>query len=163
MLRHLPRTVQRVWWTTLACGLGLTGGCERTPDSTGPETAGKSARVALSLRPETIGAKPAATPWIAHVLAVDLDRDGRLDIIACEAQANQVLWLQQTPSGSFEERVIAKEDDIDRKLTELIRREQGVSDEVLEALKKQYGFDKPVHVRYLLWLKNLLGGKPGRD
>jgi microcin C transport system permease protein len=30
-----------------------------------------------------------------------------------------------------------------------------VSDEVLEALKKQYGFDKPVHVRYWIWLKNL--------
>ena len=32
---------------------------------------------------------------------------------------------------------------------------QGVSNEVLEALKKQYGFDKPLHVRYLLWLKNI--------
>ncbi|HXH29923.1 MAG TPA: ABC transporter permease subunit [Bacteriovoracaceae bacterium] len=32
---------------------------------------------------------------------------------------------------------------------------QGVSDEVLESLKKQYGFDKPLHVRYLLWLKNI--------
>lgn len=32
---------------------------------------------------------------------------------------------------------------------------QGVSDEILEALKKQYGFDKPMHERYLLWLKNL--------
>ena len=32
---------------------------------------------------------------------------------------------------------------------------QGVSNEVLEALKKQYGFDKPVHTRYLLWLKNI--------
>jgi microcin C transport system permease protein len=32
---------------------------------------------------------------------------------------------------------------------------QGVSDEVMEALKKQYGFDKPMHVRYLLWLKNI--------
>lgn len=30
-----------------------------------------------------------------------------------------------------------------------------VSNEVLEALKKQYGFDKPVHERYFLWLKNL--------
>lgn len=30
-----------------------------------------------------------------------------------------------------------------------------VSNEVLEALKKQYGFDKPVHERYLIWLKNL--------
>jgi microcin C transport system permease protein len=33
--------------------------------------------------------------------------------------------------------------------------EQGVSNEILEALKKQYGFDKPVHVRYALWLKNI--------
>lgn len=31
----------------------------------------------------------------------------------------------------------------------------GVSEQVLEALKKQYGFDKPVHVRYLIWLKNI--------
>lgn len=30
-----------------------------------------------------------------------------------------------------------------------------VSDEVLEALKKQYGFDKPIHERYFIWLKNL--------
>jgi microcin C transport system permease protein len=31
-----------------------------------------------------------------------------------------------------------------------------VSDEVLEALKKQYGFDKPLHVRYWIWLTNLV-------
>jgi microcin C transport system permease protein len=30
-----------------------------------------------------------------------------------------------------------------------------ITEEVIEALKKQYGFDKPVHIRYLLWLKNL--------
>ncbi len=32
---------------------------------------------------------------------------------------------------------------------------QVVSEEVLEALKKQYGFDKPVHIRYWIWLKNI--------
>jgi microcin C transport system permease protein len=31
----------------------------------------------------------------------------------------------------------------------------GISNEVMEALKKQYGFDKPLHVRYFLWLKNI--------
>jgi microcin C transport system permease protein len=31
----------------------------------------------------------------------------------------------------------------------------GVSDEVIAALKKQYGFDKPVHIRYWIWLKNI--------
>jgi microcin C transport system permease protein len=33
--------------------------------------------------------------------------------------------------------------------------DQGVSDDVVEALKKQYGFDKPMPVRYVIWLKNL--------
>jgi len=33
--------------------------------------------------------------------------------------------------------------------------EQGVSEEVVEALRKQYGFDKPVLVRYGIWLKNI--------
>lgn len=31
----------------------------------------------------------------------------------------------------------------------------GVSNEVLQALQKQYGFDKPLHERYFLWLKNI--------
>jgi microcin C transport system permease protein len=35
-------------------------------------------------------------------------------------------------------------------------RTQGVSNEVVEALKKQYGFDKPVHQRYFIWLGNLV-------
>jgi microcin C transport system permease protein len=30
-----------------------------------------------------------------------------------------------------------------------------VSEEVIAAMKKQYGFDKPVHVRYWIWVKNL--------
>lgn len=32
----------------------------------------------------------------------------------------------------------------------------GVSQEVIEALKKQYGFDKPVHIRYFIWIKNII-------
>lgn len=32
----------------------------------------------------------------------------------------------------------------------------GVSNEVLEAIKKQYGFDKPAHIRYLIWLRNIV-------
>ena len=30
-----------------------------------------------------------------------------------------------------------------------------VSQEIIEAMKIQYGFDKPVHTRYLIWLKNI--------
>jgi microcin C transport system permease protein len=31
----------------------------------------------------------------------------------------------------------------------------GVSEEVILALKKQYGFDKPLYMRYLIWVKNI--------
>ncbi|MBC7420816.1 MAG: ABC transporter permease subunit [Bdellovibrio sp.] len=31
----------------------------------------------------------------------------------------------------------------------------GVSQEVLDGLAKQYGFDKPIHERYWIWLKNI--------
>lgn len=34
--------------------------------------------------------------------------------------------------------------------------DSAISEEVIEALKKQYGFDKPIHVRYFIWLKNLV-------
>ena len=34
--------------------------------------------------------------------------------------------------------------------------ENAVSEEVIASLKKQYGFDKPVHVRYFIWISNLL-------
>ncbi|OIQ16732.1 MAG: peptide ABC transporter permease [Bacteriovorax sp. MedPE-SWde] len=34
-------------------------------------------------------------------------------------------------------------------------RDSAVSSEVIEALNKQYGFDKPLHIRYWIWLKNL--------
>ncbi|UYL10242.1 ABC transporter permease subunit [Bdellovibrio sp. SKB1291214] len=35
------------------------------------------------------------------------------------------------------------------------RGDTSVNEEVIEALKKQYGFDKPIHVRYFIWLKNI--------
>ena len=34
-------------------------------------------------------------------------------------------------------------------------REGAVSQEVIDALKKQYGFDKPMMTRYWIWLKNI--------
>ncbi len=34
-------------------------------------------------------------------------------------------------------------------------RDVGVSQDVIDALNKQYGFDKPIHVRYFKWLGNI--------
>ncbi len=32
----------------------------------------------------------------------------------------------------------------------------GVSQDIIDSIRKQYGFDKPVHVRYFIWLKNIV-------
>jgi microcin C transport system permease protein len=31
-----------------------------------------------------------------------------------------------------------------------------ISQEILDAMAKQYGFDKPIHVRYYIWIKNIV-------
>lgn len=33
---------------------------------------------------------------------------------------------------------------------------KSVTDEVVEELKKRYNFDKPIHIRYWLWLKDVM-------
>lgn len=57
---------------------------------------------------EAIGKPVGDKPWVAHVKAVDLDQDGRMDIVSCEAKDNTVSWFRQSESGDFEERVIAR-------------------------------------------------------
>ncbi len=58
--------------------------------------------------PVTIGAAPDQPPWIAHLITVDLDRDGRLDVVFCEARENAVVWLRQQSPGIFVETRLAE-------------------------------------------------------
>jgi len=53
--------------------------------------------------PEPIGAAFEGRPWISHVNVVDLDRDGRDDILVCDDKLNAVVWLRQTEPGKFSE------------------------------------------------------------
>lgn len=57
--------------------------------------------------PETIGLPVEGKPWISHVTLVDLDRDGRVDLLACDDKAFSVEWLRQLPNGQFEESSLA--------------------------------------------------------
>lgn len=100
--------------TTTAClaiAATLLAACspkKPVPPRQGP--AGLRETTALNLfAPQPIGASVESPPWIAHVLAVDLDRDGQLDVLACEAQKNQLLWLRQTAPGVFEESILASD------------------------------------------------------
>ena len=92
--------------------LWLVAGCRRAEaPATGAASATRASVFTTGyLRPEAVGAALEGKPWIAHVTLVDLDHDGLMDIIACEAQKNQVLWIRQTAPGKFEEHVLC--DDI---------------------------------------------------
>ncbi|MBI4626146.1 MAG: VCBS repeat-containing protein [Verrucomicrobia bacterium] len=92
----------------LVAVVAMLVGCGRPERRTaGPAGGAGGSEAPAPFRPEPIGAAIGQSPWIAHVTTVDLDRDGRLDILACEAQENQVLWLRQTPGGGFEEKTVA--------------------------------------------------------
>lgn len=61
------------------------------------------------LQPRPVGTDSTRPPWIAHLVPVDLDRDGRLDLLLCEAQDSQISWLRQTAPGVFVETVLARD------------------------------------------------------
>lgn len=52
---------------------------------------------------ESIGMPFEGKPWISHINVVDLDRDGRADILVCDDKLNAVTWLRQAEPGKFSE------------------------------------------------------------
>lgn len=98
-LPSAPRTL------ALACFLLLAAGCDR-PATNPAGVAPKPAAVAEDLgrfAAESIGAPFEGKPWISHVTIVDLDRDGRKDILACDDKLLAVVWLRQVAPGKFVE------------------------------------------------------------
>ena len=47
-------------------------------------------------------------PWVAHIDLVDLDQDGLLDVIGCEAQKGAIFWVKQGPGITFTEQTLAE-------------------------------------------------------
>lgn len=59
------------------------------------------------LDPVPIGFKFTEPPLISHVQAVDLDKDGLLDVVVCDDKNNTVSWIRQYPAGIYTETVLA--------------------------------------------------------
>jgi hypothetical protein len=89
--------------------LALANGCKPSVPSPAPAVRRASAAVeaTTAFQPVPIGAPITEPPWIAHVNAVDLDRDGLLDAVACEAREDKIVWIRQTARGEWQERVLA--------------------------------------------------------
>jgi hypothetical protein len=60
------------------------------------------------LVPQSLGEAATGRPVIAQVSAIDLDRDGLLDVVACDVQNSKVVWLRQVERGRFEEIELAR-------------------------------------------------------
>ena len=99
----------RINHTLLIAGLLLSSALTGCGPHSSPPTPVKTAPASPSpaYSSVTIGTLPEEKPWITHVEFADLDRDGLIDGLACDAAKNTVLWLRQSPRGSFSEVVIA--------------------------------------------------------
>ena len=90
----------------------LLAGCAPRPDAAADALAAQKTRATADrflnyLQPQPVGAPVDQPPWIAHVLPVDLDHDGLMDLVFCESRQNKLLWLHQTRPGVFEESTLA--------------------------------------------------------
>jgi hypothetical protein len=59
------------------------------------------------LVPQAIGNTFTNPPMIANLQAVDLDNDGLLDVLVCDASGNTVSWIRQYPAGVYAEQILA--------------------------------------------------------
>jgi hypothetical protein len=63
-------------------------------------------RPGLSYEWEPIGFPITGHPLITHVAVADLDQDGLQDVLVCDAGANRIGWIRQSPRGVFTEQFI---------------------------------------------------------
>ena len=86
-MSDLKRIVYFVW----VCALGmLVAACKPAPEPIKPILKPKAEVVEDINRyqAQPIGDAAGEYPWVSHIDAVDLDQDGRLDLIGCEARDN---------------------------------------------------------------------------
>jgi len=104
----LPRHTAILSFSLLAL---IQSGCA-PPDTTLDTPAPPIARAEVDLERyvrNEIGKKSDAAPWIAHVRAFDLNQDGLMDAIGCEAKHDEVIWLRQNDQGQFQEVLLASD------------------------------------------------------
>lgn len=96
-------------WVATAVLLTLSG-CGPSEVPAGSRTAPPPAVVDTDrFEAVPIGRPVEGKPWISHVNIVDLDRDGRPDVLACDDKLNAIVWLRQAAPGVFQEQTLADE------------------------------------------------------
>jgi hypothetical protein len=98
-------------WICVAALAELLTSCRRPPPrdthSAAPTSEDHADFAPERMQRQEVGSPWEGRPWIAQVTMVDLDQDGLMDILACDGQRNEVLWLRQISPGKFTESVLA--------------------------------------------------------
>ena len=64
---------------------------------------------ALAFDQKTLGPEPGFRPRITNVRVVDLDKDGRDDVLVCDAAMNRVYWYRRLADGKWDEIPLGEE------------------------------------------------------
>jgi hypothetical protein len=87
---------------------GIFNGTAKINPETVKQAAGTGEKISF-LKSSPIGDPFTEPPMISNIEVADLDKDGLLDVIVCDARSNTVSWIRQFPAGTYTETVLAKD------------------------------------------------------
>jgi hypothetical protein len=105
---------------------------------------------------QTLGPEPGLRPRITNVRIADLDRDGRLDVLACDAERNRIFWYRSLGNGQWDEVSLGDEVSAPAAATPADLDGDGDSDVIVAVLDSVLPTDE--RVGRVVWLENA-GGK----
>lgn len=87
---------------------GIFDGTAKINPETVKQSAGTGEKISF-LKASQIGAPFTEPPMISNIEVVDLEKDGLLDVLVCDAKSNEVSWIRQSPLGTYTEIVLARD------------------------------------------------------
>lgn len=107
----------------------------------------------LRFEAHAVGKQTEICPQITNVRLVDLDKDGRLDILVCDAQHNRVYWYRQLAEDQWEEIPVGEELNAPAGVIAVDLDGDGDLDLVVAVLGSVYPSDE--RIGQVVWLENL--------